>query len=140
MANRATPIGLSHHPPEQYSRCIRLGRWHLCRRCTVLYPTAAAAAVATALLLGSQSPLDLYLLFLLPLPAVVDWWLEHLDRVSYSPIRQLVVTFAAGVGLGRGFTLYLADPSDPLFWSMVLIYGGTCAAISLWRFIDQNAP
>ena len=31
---------LSHHPPGQYDRCIRIGRHHVCRRCAVLYPLA----------------------------------------------------------------------------------------------------
>ena len=33
-----TPIWLSHHYPEQYDRCVLVGRKHICRRCMALYP------------------------------------------------------------------------------------------------------
>jgi hypothetical protein len=70
---------------------------------------------------------------------VVEWWLEHLGRVSYDPRRQTALGVLAGVALGRGFARYLADPTDLAFWVMVLVYGGACAAIALWRFLDEHA-
>ncbi len=79
-------------------------------------------------------------MILLPLPAVVDWWLEHLGRTRASARRLVAVTVPAGAGLGAGLVRYLEDRGDLWFWSMVLVYGGSCAAVALWRFIDEHAP
>jgi hypothetical protein len=136
-ATAPTPLWLSHHPPDRYERCARIGSRHVCRRCLFLYPLAfLTTAVALASWPGSLDP---WLLLLAPLPAVVEWWLEHLRRVRYSAIRQVVLTVPLAVALGRGFARYLDDPLDPLFWVMVLGYGGSCLAVALWVFLDEHA-
>lgn len=133
----AEPLWLTHHPPEQYDRCATIGGHQVCRRCLVLYPVALVAGIVSAVAWPSGT--DPWLLALLPLPAVVDWWLEHLGRSQYSRARQVAVTVPAGIALGRGFARYLADPADPWFWAMVVVYGGSCLAIALWRFVDERA-
>ncbi len=145
-ANRAsgdqvtnTPLVLSHHRPEEYERCVTFGRWHVCRRCLTLYPLALvvmALSLAGSLWPGSLDPI---LLAVLPLPAVIDWWAEHLGRIGYDPHRQILVTIPAAVALGQGFALYVDNPTDPLFWATVLVYGGSCLAVAMWRFLDDNA-
>jgi len=133
----ATPLWLSHHQPGQHERCVRWGRHVLCRRCLVLYPVALVALVVPLLTGDTPAP---WLLFLLPLPTVVEWWAEHLQRWSYSPRRQTVTSSVAGIGLGFGFARYLRDPGDPWFWAMVVLYGGSCAAVAVWRLLDERAP
>ena len=135
-----TPLWLSHHAPVQYDRCTVIGRRHVCRRCLFLYPIALAFAVVSCAGLRPASAVELLVLALLPLPAVIDWWLEHLGRSTYEPRRQILVTIPAGVALGVGFGRYLRHPADPAFWAMVLVYGGSCAAVALWRFLEENAP
>lgn len=132
------PVWLSHHPPDQYDRCVRIAGRPVCRRCLVLYPVAAAVALVVVLLAPTSVPPGFMLL--LPVPAVVDWCLEHLGRVPGSPRRLMVVTLPAGAGLGLGFARYFDDPGDLWFWGMVLGYGGICAALALWRFLDEHAP
>jgi hypothetical protein len=130
-------VWLSHHADEQLDRCVLVAGRPVCRRCVLLYPLALATA---ALTLVTDSTVDHpWMLLVLPLPAVIEWWLEHLGRVSYSPNRQLLVTAPLAVALGRGFARYLESPADPLFWLMVVVYGGSCAAIALWRFLDERA-
>ncbi len=135
-----TPLLLSHHHPDQYDRCVRLGQRHICRRCLVLYPIALVALVVSASALGSDHVIDPIILVLLPLPAVVEWWLEHLHRVRYSPARQVAVTIPLAIALGRALARYLADPTDIWFWLVVAVYGGSCAAVAFWRFLDATEP
>jgi hypothetical protein len=131
----STPLWLSHHAPDQYDRCLRVGGSQLCRRCAVLYPVAL---LTTAVSLAAwPSEIDPWLLVLGPLPAVIEWWLEHLGRITYVPARQVALTVPLGVALGRGFARYFEDPLDPLFWAIVIVYGGSCAAIALWRVLDE---
>jgi hypothetical protein len=115
---------LSHHPPGALNRCFRLGRFHVCRRCAVLYPVAAAV---TALSLGGIAwprAWDQSLLWLAPLPVTLEFLLERFGALRYRPRRQIVLTLLAAPALGRGFARYLQQPTDSLFWGMVLLYGG----------------
>jgi uncharacterized membrane protein len=129
-----TPMWLSHHQPDAYGRCIRVGRRHVCRRCGVLYPVAFAV-VGLALLGARLSNVGEIVAFVvLPLPAVVELLAEQLGRRPYNPRRQVLVTIPLGVGLGVGFTRYLADITDPVFWGVVIVYGGVCLAAVVWRW------
>jgi hypothetical protein len=128
-----TPLWLSHHFPEQYDRCVRLGGRHVCRRCLVLYPLAFAVMFLSLGGVGWPGSLDAALVVLLPLPAAAEFVTEQLGAARYSPVRQIVVTIPLAVGLGRGFAIYVEDPTSRLFWGVVLAYGGVCLVALLWR-------
>ena len=118
-----SPLWLAHHYPEDYDRCVVLGRAHVCRRCLVLYPVAFV--VMGLALAGVRWPtgLDGWLLVLLPAPAVAEFVLEHLGVAGYHPRRQTLLTIPMAVALGVGFARYLDHQTDPLFWAVVLVYG-----------------
>ena len=130
---RITPLWLAHHYPEDYDRCVRIGRSHVCRRCLALYPVAFVVMVATA---GWQppTPVDVVIVALLPLPGVVEFVAEHLGAVRYSPRRQVALTVPLAVGLGRGLARYLEDRTDPLFWSVVVVYALVCGLAAWYRW------
>ena len=139
LADRwVTPLWLSHHWPEDYDRCIRIGRTHVCRRCLVLYPLAFGVALV-ALATGSGAdgwvggPVGAWVTVLAPLPAVVEFVAEHLGALQHRPGRQVLVTIPLGVGLGVGFARYLEDLTDPVFWGAVVVYGGVCGLSALAR-------
>ncbi len=119
---------LAHHYPEDYDRCVLIGRTHVCRRCAVLYPIAFA--VLGLALAGIRWPtrLDPVLLILLPLPAVAEFVAEHLGLIRTHPVLQVVVTVPLAVALGAGFDRYLHHPADLLWWGVVVVYGGVCLA------------
>jgi hypothetical protein len=119
-----SPLFLSHHPPAQYGRCIRVGRYHLCRRCAVLYPLAFAVAIASAFGAHWPEPWDRTLLYLLPLPMTLEFVIERFGGIGYNAGRQLLLTVLAAPALGRGFARYIAHPGDRLFWAMVALFGG----------------
>ena len=131
---------LSHHWPEDYDRCTRIGHTHVCRRCLVFYP---ACFVVTALALWGvtwPTSLDPWFVWLLPIPVVVEWWLEHLDRVSYSPRRQTALSLVAAPAVGKGLARYLADPGDTLFWSVVIVSAVVCLVPVVWARSSQADP
>jgi hypothetical protein len=125
-----TPLFLSHHPPSQYDRCIRVGRHHLCRRCAVLYPLAFAVAFASVLGAHWPAAWDGALLFLLPLPVTLELIIERLGGIRYNARRQLLLTVVAAAAFGRGLARYAVHPTDRLFWGMVALFGGS-ALLSL---------
>lgn len=139
--DRITAMWLAHHYPEDYDRCVMIGRTHVCRRCLALYPLAFAVMLISLALGGSSASLDRVALVLLPLPAVVEFVLEQLGVVRYQPVRQVLVTIPLAVGLGRGFAIYVHHPTSPLFWSVVVVYGAVCGLAVLWRVTRPgNSP
>ncbi|MCC5953089.1 MAG: hypothetical protein JJU45_13440 [Acidimicrobiia bacterium] len=128
-----TPLWLSHHFPEDYDRCVVVGGRHVCRRCVALYPPALLLAVVAGVTGWSAGGVWMALFVVLPLPAVVEFVAEHLGAVRHSPLRQVVVSVLAGIGLGIGFARYLHQPGDLVFWGVVVLYAGVCGLAALSR-------
>ena len=129
------PLWLSHHHEDQLDRCAVVGGYRVCRRCAWFWPAVAAWMVAA--LVGARWPdvADPVLLVVLPVPVVVEWWLEQLDVVRYSPLRQVLLSLLAAPAIGVGLARYLESPTDRLFWSVVAVYAVVCAVpvVIRWR-------
>jgi hypothetical protein len=121
---------LAHHYPEDYDRCVLVGRSHICRRCLVLYPIAFAVMVLT-LSWHPTGAVDALTLVVLPLPAVIEVVAEQLVPLEYAPRRQVAVTIPLAIALGRGFAIYLDDHTSLLFWGVVVGYTAICAGAVL---------
>jgi len=70
---------------------------------------------------------DDLLLVVLPLPAVVEFVLEHAGRWPYRPGVQAAVSVPLAAALGVGLDRYVHRPDDTLWWSVVAVYGTVCA-------------
>jgi hypothetical protein len=127
-------LWLSHHDPNAYDRCVLVAGRHVCRRCLVLYPLAFVVLVV-AQAAGWSGTTEALALVALPLPAVVEFVLEHRGVIRYSPGRQMLVTIPLAVALGAGFDRYLDRPGDVLFWSVVVGYTAVC----LWSALAGRA-
>ncbi len=103
-----------------------IGGRHVCRRCGFFYPTCFAAMFLA--LAGTSWPasLDPWLLWLLPVPVVAEWWLDHLGVIDYSPVRNTAFTLICAPAVGVGLARYMRHPADLLFWSVVVTYGVLC--------------
>lgn len=122
-----TPMWLSHHWPDGYDRCAVVAGRHVCRRCVFMYPIAAVAAVVASVGPWWPRDLDPVLIPLLPFPAVVDFVLDNLGIVRYSPVRQAALSAIGALAAGAGYVRYLDRLGDPVVWSTVVVYGLTCA-------------
>ena len=125
---------LSHHDPSGYDRCVLVAGRQVCRRCLVLYPLAFVVLVV-AQVSGWSGSSEALALVALPLPAVIEFVLEHRGVIRYSPARQMLVTIPLAVALGAGFDRYLDRPGDVLFWSVVVGYTAVC----LWSAMAGRA-
>jgi len=128
-----TPMWLSHHWPSEYDRCVVMGRKHVCRRCLVLYPLAAACAVLAAAGVTWPDRLDVWFCWLLPVPAVLEFVGEHLGLLRYRFRRSVLVTVPLAVACGKLYVRYLHDFRDQLAWSVVVVFGGICMLAALAR-------
>lgn len=79
-------------------------------------------------LVGVRWPIDLdpWLIALLPVPVVIEWWGEQLDLARYSPIRQVALSVLSAPAVGVGLARYLESPGDTLFWAVVAAYAVAC--------------
>ena len=123
---RRTALWLSHHYPNEYDRCIHVAGRHVCRRCAVFYPVCFTVTVLALAGVRWAPGLDTWLVWLLPVPVVVEWWLEHLGLLAYSARRNVALTLICAPAVGVGLARYLENPGDTLFWSVVAVYAVVC--------------
>lgn len=128
---------LAHHYPDDYDRCSIVAGRHVCRRCLWFYPACFAVAAATLAGVHWPTSMDPWLVWLLPVPVVVEWWGEHLGRLGYVPRRSVLLSLVAAPAVGRGLGRYLLHPGDRLFWGVVAVYAVVCA---LPLFIAARRP
>lgn len=124
------PLWLSHHHADGRHRCLTLGRLAVCRRCAVLYPAALVTALLALGGLRWPTGLDAVLLWLLPIPAVLDF-LADMVGGRHHPRRQVAATLALAVAMGIAWTRVRHGFGDELVWSVVVTYGAICGA-AVW--------
>lgn len=141
-ADTASPRWLSHHGAHQRQRCCRIGHTLVCRRCLALYPVAAAVAVL-AVLADPPAGLATAAMWLLPVPFVVEWTLEHLTGLRYSPRRQVAVTLLAAPALGLTLAAHARDPFTLVAVVPMAVWGSVCAVTALvgtYRSLPEEEP
>ena len=121
-----TPMWLSHHWPSDYDRCIVVQGRRVCRRCAVLYPVSLVAAIVLGVVASWPERLDPWFLWLLPLPAVVEFIAEQLGWVRHAPTRLVVLTVPLAIACGRLYVRYLDDQTDGLVLAVGATYAGLC--------------
>lgn len=126
LSSSRTPLWLSHHWPSGYDRCAVVAGRHVCRRCLWMYPTALVAGVLAGIGVTWPGGLDPWLIWLLPLPAVIDFVADNLALARYSAQRQAWLSALGAVAAGKGYIRYLDDQTDPLVIGVVLTYGAVC--------------
>ncbi len=131
-------LWLAHHWPGEYERCTIIGGRHVCRRCLVLYPVALIVlAVSFAGFAPWPERLDVWMVWLLSIPATLDFLAEKLRGVPYNPRRQVAVTLLVALALGRGFAHEFDDRWSWLFWGPVLVFGGIWFAAAVAK-VQRN--
>ena len=128
-ADRAARRALwrTHHWPERYDRCATVGRFHVCRRCTWFYSIAFVVAALGLAFDVSPWPAswDGTMVWLLSIPATLEFVGGELGLYRYDARRQAVVTAILAPAVGRGIAAELQDQWSGLFWGPVLVFGTT---------------
>jgi uncharacterized membrane protein len=121
---------LSHHADDELHLCYRLRvgsrLLHLCARCLGFYPAMAVVLFAGRISAPWPAWLVFGLLFLAPLPALLDWGVHvGLGRKERSNGFRLVTGMGLGVGIGANLVVNMFDLlGDPVIAQllMFLIY------------------
>lgn len=124
-----TPLWLAHHWPHDFHRCIEVRGRMVCRRCSVLYPLGILSAFVLANVASWPDGLDLWLVWLLPLPAFVELVGEQLGWFGPDPRRLVAVTVPLAVACGRLYVRYLDDHGDLVPFAVIFGYGLACVAV-----------
>jgi hypothetical protein len=135
-AEPKAPLWLSHHYRANHGRCRRVGNTLVCRRCLVLWPLALGVLIALNVGTWWPESTDPALVIALALPGVIEFVADNLGWIRYSPRRQLALSVPVAFAIGRLLDRYLADQTDPVFWTVVVGYGavmGGAAVIGQWR-------
>ena len=121
---------LAHHHEDYRGRCATVADHDVCRRCLVLYPVLLATMVAVTLGVGSAVPVWWRnpLVWLLPLPAALEYGAETLGLFRYRPRRQVAVTAVSALAGGAGFAWERQAPTTVSAWTAAIAYG-TCAVV-----------
>jgi hypothetical protein len=127
LRRKPSPLWLSHHRHDHLERCVVIRGRHVCRRCIVLYPLALVTMVGLLAADVAVGPALVALVWLLPLPTVVEWVLEHAGRIRYSPDRQVALTVLAAPALGIACAAHAREP----FTLVATVPVGAYAAICL---------
>ena len=124
----------AHHWPHRYERCTTIGGRHVCRRCLWFYSVSLAVLAVNAMSLRLwPEAWEPGVLWLLALPATIEFIGGEFGAWRYDARRQILVTMVMGVAVGRGFHVELASPGHWVCWGPVLVYGSlwfTAAAIA----------
>jgi len=128
--SRHRSLLLAHHPEDDRRRCATVAGHDVCRRCLVLYPVLLAAMVAVTLGVGAVVPVSWRnpLVWLLPLPAALEYGAEALGLARYSPRRQVLITAVLALAGGAGFAWERQAPTTVSAWTAAIVYG-TCAVV-----------
>lgn len=101
----------SHHEPAHWDRCYVLRvagrRIVLCARCSGIYPGIIVGLLTYHLLRDFESLL--WFVWLLPVPALVDWSISAFTNVPSHNVIRTVTGWCLGIGYGLGVMLLLID-------------------------------
>ena len=123
-------LWLAHHWPHRYERCMVIGGRHVCRRCFWFYSIAFLTLAASPLGLSPWPPAwDGVLVWVLSVPATVEFIGGEFGAWKYDARRQVIVTSILGLAVGRGFAVELANEGSFTFWGPAIVFG------LLWFFV-----
>ena len=129
----------THHWPHRYDRCTVIRGQHVCRRCMWFY-VVAFATLALAPLGVSPWPAawDTTLVWILPVPATIDFVLGELGSLKYDARRQVVVSALLGLAVGRGFYAELLESGSTTFWGPVAVYGSMWFSTAVVAWMNKR--
>ena len=132
-------LWLAHHWPHRYERCTVIGGRHVCRRCLWFYGTAfLVLALAPFGVSPWPGEWDRVMVWLLAIPATVEFVGGEMGWWRYNARRQVMVTFTVGLAVGRGFFAELSDPGNWTFWGPVLVFGSIWFAVAVLQWVRNR--
>jgi len=129
---------LSHHPPSEWARTVRVGPYRVCARCLGTYPVLGLAFCAqVALQAPPERPGEWRVGLGLLLPALADWCVGRLNPASGHNAGRVLTGMLLGLGLGRALYLHVAIRPFPavLLWQLGV---SLAVAVPVWLYAARR--
>lgn len=125
LAAARQQMWLAHHWPADYGeRCVKMGRFHICRRCAALYPLSITVAFLSAFGYAPwPASWDPAPIWLLAVPATIAYCGEALGLFGYNAKVQVGTTLLAAAAFGRALGYEFVQWDSPKFWQPVFVFG-----------------
>ena len=78
------------------------------------------------------------MVWILPIPATVDFVLGELSQLKYSPRRQVITTAIMAFAVGRGLHAELIERWSTTFWGPVLVFGSIWFATAVQAWLENR--
>ena len=129
----------THHWPHRYERCAVVAGRHVCRRCLWFYSIALLTMLAAfAGLSPWPTSWDGILVWVLSVPATIEFAGGELAGWRYDPKRQVAVTSILGLAVGRGFAAAVETPGSPIFWGPAIVFGSVWFAVAVLAWMQHR--
>ncbi len=117
-------LKLAHHWPHRYERCTVVAGRHVCRRCLWFYSISLAVfGLAFAGISPWPQAWDSVLVWVLSIPATVEFIGGEFGKWKYDARRQILVTSILALAVGRGFYRNIQDQFTWIFWGPAIVFG-----------------
>lgn len=133
--NSTLPFLLSHHEPEEYNKCILVGKHYVCGRCFGIY-----FGLLIGFLFNLFFVIDFIFLFFViyffPICALMDWYFSNIkNKHSNNKIR-----FFSGFLLGFAFILAISSLLNYFFYWLIsgMIYGILAIILLCFNFLKKR--
>jgi uncharacterized membrane protein len=130
---------LSHHAPEQVSRCYRFGQTFVCARCLGVYPVLVAAVLFQGVL---KAPLhteaDVWLGLALAAPATADWAYGQFRPQAFSNLWRTFTGILLGVSLGRSLFIHFQAPFPALLQAQLSLVTAVAVPVILVAYLRSR--
>jgi uncharacterized membrane protein len=114
---------LSHHLPKDYKRCLKFRinkkAYFICSRCFGLY---LGFFIFLVLFYIFQIPSFTFILYLFPIPALVDWSMYRFNIYQGTNSSRIITGFLLGITYAGLLHTFIKNPLDFNFWFVVSIY------------------
>ncbi len=129
---------LSHHPPEEYDRCYRVGGLHFCARCLGTYPVMFAA-IAAQFWAGAplELPWDVPVGLALVAPATLDWAWGRRQPHRFSNAWRSFTGVLLGLGLARSLFIHLQRPLPPVLLAQLSLVTAVALAVIFMTYLRR---
>jgi len=128
---------LSHHGPSNWNRCYNMPIFshnvRICARCSGIYP-GIIIGLSTFHLISGNVPI-IILLFLLPLPALLDWSLTSFTKLNGKNISRSLTGALLGYAYGIGLVELILVNNFLVLW-LGLFYA-LIAGFAMWILHHQ---
>ncbi len=131
-------LWLAHHWPHRYERCADIAGRHVCRRCLWFYSISLVVfAAAFAGISPWPESWDNVMVWVLSVPATVEFIGGEMGKWKYNAKRQIAVTSILALAVGRGFYRNVQDQFTWIFWGPAIVFGLLWFFTGLWAW-KQN--